>query len=126
MLTRSLTIFCVASWHSQGRYCTCSFFGSSNIHVNSDEFNIYLWSNSCATLKHHVYSCCRLIREIAQRIRNNLGFEAVALSALQEGAESYLVQLFEDAIPLHNSCPSCYTAASRYTTGTIGSEGKGR
>ena len=36
------------------------------------------------------------MREIAQSICNDLSFEVAALVALQEGAESCLVHLFED------------------------------
>jgi len=37
----------------------------------------------------------RLVREIAQDYRTDLRFKGSALEALQEGAESYLVELFE-------------------------------
>ncbi|KAH7645272.1 histone H3.3 [Dermatophagoides farinae] len=39
----------------------------------------------------------RLIREIAQSMKNSLRFQPAALEALQEAAESYLVRMFEDA-----------------------------
>lgn len=38
----------------------------------------------------------RLVREIAQDFKNELRFQATAISALQEAAEAYLVSLFED------------------------------
>jgi len=38
----------------------------------------------------------RLVREIAQDYNTNLRFQTVAVAALQEAAESYLVGLFED------------------------------
>lgn len=38
----------------------------------------------------------RLVREIAKELKGDLRFEANALLALQEAAESYLVGLFED------------------------------
>ena len=38
----------------------------------------------------------RLVREIAQDCKPDLHFQSVALLALQEAAESYLVGLFED------------------------------
>jgi histone H3 len=38
----------------------------------------------------------RLVREIAQRFRNDLRFQSTAIEALQEAAEAYLVGLFED------------------------------
>ena len=41
--------------------------------------------------------CCRLVREIAQSFCNDLRFGVAALVALQEGAESCLVHLFEDS-----------------------------
>ena len=37
------------------------------------------------------------VREIAQSFKNDLRFQSVAILALQEAAEAYLVQLFEDA-----------------------------
>eukprot|EP00808_Paulinella_micropora_P026450 g50101.t1 len=39
----------------------------------------------------------RLIREIAQDFKTDLRFQSVAILALQEAAEDYLVHLFEDA-----------------------------
>ena len=39
----------------------------------------------------------RLVREIAQDFKTDLRFQASAVMALQEAAESYLVSLFEDA-----------------------------
>ncbi|EQC36544.1 histone H3 [Saprolegnia diclina VS20] len=39
----------------------------------------------------------RLVREIAQTVRQDLRFQGSALIALQEMAEAYLVGLFEDA-----------------------------
>ena len=39
----------------------------------------------------------RLVREIAQELRPDLRFQTAAVAALQEAAEDYLVQLFEDA-----------------------------
>ena len=38
----------------------------------------------------------RLVREIAQEINEDLRFQSAAIAALQEGAEAYLVGLFED------------------------------
>ncbi|CAF0729466.1 unnamed protein product [Brachionus calyciflorus] len=38
----------------------------------------------------------RLVREISQNYKDDLRFQASALDALQEAAESYLVGLFED------------------------------
>jgi histone H3 len=38
----------------------------------------------------------RLVREIAQDYKNDLRFQALAIGALQEAAEVYLVSLFED------------------------------
>lgn len=38
----------------------------------------------------------RLVREIAQDFKNSLRFQSLAILALQEAAEAYLVQLFED------------------------------
>lgn len=38
----------------------------------------------------------RLVKEIANTIDPNLRFQASAIAALQEAAEAYLVQLFED------------------------------
>lgn len=38
----------------------------------------------------------RLVREIAQDYNLNLRFQTVAVAALQEAAEAYLVALFED------------------------------
>lgn len=38
----------------------------------------------------------RLVREVTQDIRNDLRFQSMALLALQEAAEDYLVGLFED------------------------------
>lgn len=38
----------------------------------------------------------RLVREVAARFRSSLRFESLALLALQEAAEAYLVSLFED------------------------------
>lgn len=38
----------------------------------------------------------RLIREIAQDFKTDLRFQGAAIAALQESAEAYLVQLFED------------------------------
>lgn len=38
----------------------------------------------------------RLVREIAQGVKNDLRFQSTALLALQEAAEAYLVGLFED------------------------------
>lgn len=38
----------------------------------------------------------RLVREIAQDFKNDLRFQATAISAMQESAEAYLVSLFED------------------------------
>jgi len=38
----------------------------------------------------------RLVREIAQDFKNDLRFQSTAILALQEAAEIYLVQLFED------------------------------
>ena len=42
----------------------------------------------------------RLVREIAQNIKTDIRFQASAVLALQESAESYLVGVFEDA----NAC----------------------
>ena len=39
----------------------------------------------------------RLVREIAVEYRDDLKFQRVALAALQEAAEAFLVGLFEDA-----------------------------
>ena len=38
----------------------------------------------------------RLVREIAEEIKNNLRFQGSAVLALQEASEAYLVGLFED------------------------------
>ena len=38
----------------------------------------------------------RLVREIAQNIRENLRFQSSTIIALQEASEAYLVGLFED------------------------------
>ncbi|KAG6898297.1 histone H3 [Termitomyces sp. T32_za158] len=38
----------------------------------------------------------RLVREVAQDFRDNLRFQTSAVSALQEAAEAYLVDLFKD------------------------------
>ena len=38
----------------------------------------------------------RLVREIAQDFKTDLGFQSSAVMALQEAAEAYLVSLFED------------------------------
>ncbi|KAG6861272.1 histone H3.1 [Termitomyces sp. Mi166 len=38
----------------------------------------------------------RLVREVAQDFGNNLRFQTSAISALQEAAEAYLVDLFQD------------------------------
>jgi histone H3 len=45
----------------------------------------------------------RLVREIAQDVNNDLRFQSTAILALQEAAEAYLVDLFEDTnlIALH-------------------------
>ena len=39
----------------------------------------------------------RLVREIAQDIRNDLRFQASAMRALRQAAEAYVVGLFEDS-----------------------------
>ncbi|XP_027201889.2 histone H3.3-like [Dermatophagoides pteronyssinus] len=39
----------------------------------------------------------RIVREIAQSLKDTLRFQPLALEALQEAAESYLIVLFEDA-----------------------------
>lgn len=38
----------------------------------------------------------RLAKEIAQNFINDIRFQSSALNALQEGAEAYLIKLFED------------------------------
>ena len=38
----------------------------------------------------------RLVREIAQNYKNDLRFQSMAILALQEASEAYLVSLFED------------------------------
>jgi histone H3 len=38
----------------------------------------------------------RLVREIAQEVKNDVRFQSSAILALQEASESYLVGLFED------------------------------
>lgn len=38
----------------------------------------------------------RLVREIAQDIKNDVRFQSAAILALQEAAEAYLVSLFQD------------------------------
>jgi histone H3 len=38
----------------------------------------------------------RLVREIAQSAKRDVRFQSVAILAIQESAESYLVGLFED------------------------------
>jgi histone H3 len=38
----------------------------------------------------------RLVREIAQDVKDNLRFQSNAVAALQEAAEAYLVSVFED------------------------------
>ena len=40
----------------------------------------------------------RLVREIAQQIDPELCFQSAAIRALQEAAEAYLVELFEDTL----------------------------
>ena len=40
----------------------------------------------------------RLVREIAQDFKNDLRFQSMAILALHEAAEAYLVSLFEDTI----------------------------
>ena len=39
----------------------------------------------------------RLVREIAQEFKSDLKFQSIALLALQEAAEAYMVGLFQDA-----------------------------
>ena len=39
----------------------------------------------------------RLVKEIAQGISSDLRFQSLALGALQEAAEAYLIQIFESA-----------------------------
>ena len=39
----------------------------------------------------------RVVREIAQYYKSDLKFQSNALQALQEGAEAFLVELFENA-----------------------------
>ena len=39
----------------------------------------------------------RLVREVAYNLGKNLRFQSMALLALQEAAESYLVGMFEDS-----------------------------
>ena len=39
----------------------------------------------------------RLVREIAQDFKSELRFQSLAIAALQEAAETYLVSLLEDA-----------------------------
>jgi histone H3 len=39
----------------------------------------------------------RLVKEIAGKVKDELKFQALALMALQEAAEAYLVRLFEDS-----------------------------
>ena len=50
----------------------------------------------------------RLVREIAQEVKPNLRFQGLAVSAIQEAAERYLVCLFEDS-------NLCATHAKRVT-----------
>jgi histone H3 len=38
----------------------------------------------------------RLVREIAQEMKEEYRFQAAAMNALQEAAEAYLVNLFQD------------------------------
>ena len=38
----------------------------------------------------------RLVREIAQQIKDDIRFQSTAIQALQEATEAYLVSLFED------------------------------
>lgn len=38
----------------------------------------------------------RLIREISQDFKNDMRYQGIALEALQESAEAYLVGIFED------------------------------
>jgi histone H3 len=38
----------------------------------------------------------RLVREVAQDFKSNLRFQSSAILALQESAEAYLVEIFED------------------------------
>jgi histone H3 len=40
----------------------------------------------------------RLVREIAQNLKNDLRFQSTALEALQEAAEAYLVELFANTL----------------------------
>ncbi len=40
----------------------------------------------------------RLVREIAQDYKTDLRFQGMALVAMQEAAEAYLVRLFEDSL----------------------------
>jgi len=49
----------------------------------------------------------RLVREIAQKYKTELRFQASAMAVLQEGAEGYLVGLMEDS-NLVAVCRSCY------------------
>ena len=46
---------------------------------------------------------CRLIREIGQNVKANIRWQSAVIFALQNGAEVYLVYLFDDA----NLCAIC-------------------
>ncbi|KFO25047.1 histone H3.3A [Fukomys damarensis] len=47
-------------------------------------------------LRYHKFPFQRLVREIAQDFKTDLGFQSAAIGALQEAGEAYLVGLFED------------------------------
>ena len=40
---------------------------------------------------------CQLVREIGQSIKPNIRWQSTAIFALQNGAEDYMVMLFDDA-----------------------------
>ncbi|XP_021554667.1 histone H3.3C-like [Neomonachus schauinslandi] len=48
----------------------------------------------------------RLVREIAQDFKTDLGFQSTAIGALQEASEAYLVGFFEDTnlCAIHAKC----------------------
>jgi histone H3/H4 len=52
-----------------------------------------------------------------QEHRNDLRFQSMAVLALQEASEAYLVGIFEDK-NLHHSCKMCHHHAEGYKVGT--------
>ena len=54
------------------------------------------WYQKSTELLIRKLSFQRLVREIAQDLRNDLRFQSSAVMALQEAAETHIVSLFED------------------------------